>query len=105
MEQVLPPRGVYLVRVQQLRGWGLTKQAPAGPSWGGVMNLGVRPTFGGGPLVCEAHLFGFTGSLRGRAVTVSLLKKLRNERAFSTPEALGRQIALDMRRAKRLLRT
>jgi riboflavin kinase/FMN adenylyltransferase len=103
IDQVVPPCGVYAVRVGLLAGRLPAQQRPTGRWWDGVMNLGVRPTFGGGPLVCEVHLFGFSGSLRGRPVMVSLLKKLRNERRFPTPKALRRQIAHDVRRAKRLL--
>jgi riboflavin kinase/FMN adenylyltransferase len=101
--QVTPPRGVYAVRVQALRGSSRRVQRPAGRAWPGVMNLGVRPTFGGGPVVCEVHLFGFSGSLLHRPVCIALLARLRAERRFATPEALSRQIARDARRARTLL--
>lgn len=94
MGQALPPIGVYAVRVS----------APNGTrSWGGVMNLGVRPTFGPGPLVCEVHLLGLTGALRGRLLTVELLARLRSERCFANPDALRRQIHRDALRARRVL--
>ena len=63
------------------------------------MNLGVRPTFGPGPLVCEVHLLGFSGTLLGRSVTVSLLARLRGERCFPSPQALRRQVRRDLIRA------
>ena len=72
--QVMPPRGVYAVIVEA-----------ASRRWRGVMNLGVRPTFGRGPLTCEVHLFDFSGSLLGRSVTVALVARLRGERRFATP--------------------
>ena len=89
--QALPPRGVYAA---------LVRRRDTGRTWRGVMNLGVRPTFGPGPLVCEVHLLGFSGSLRGRPVAVSLLGRLRRERRFATPEALARQIRRDLARAR-----
>ena len=101
--QVLPPRGVYAVRVQVLRGAGGRLQQPSGRRWDGVMNLGVRPTFGERRLVCEVHLFGFSGSLLRRPVSISLLKRLRGERRFASPRALAAQIARDVRRARVLL--
>ncbi|MBI4343841.1 MAG: riboflavin biosynthesis protein RibF [Candidatus Omnitrophica bacterium] len=101
--QVTPPRGVYAVRVQALRGLSHRVQRPAGRAWPGVMNLGVRPTFGGGPVVCEVYLFGFSGALLHRPVCISLLARLRAERRFATPSALSRQIARDARRARTLL--
>ena len=94
--QALPPQGVYAVTV---RARGSHRE------WPGVMNLGVRPTFGPGPLVCEAHMLGFAGTLIGRAMTVSLLARLRNERRFPSPQALARQIRRDRSRATRLLRS
>ena len=90
----LPPRGVYAVMVET---------ASNRHRYRGVMNLGVRPTFGPGPLVCEAHLLDFAGRLTGRDVTVSLMARLRGERCFPSPEALARQVRRDVVRARRLL--
>lgn len=92
--QVMPPRGVYAVMVEA-----------AGRRWRGVMNLGTRPTFGQGPVVCEVHLLGFSGILLRRAVRVALLARLRGERRFSSPQALSRQVRRDIRRAQSLLAT
>ena len=88
-----PPTGVYAVRLQRddHARW-----------WHGVMNFGRRPTFGPGPLVCEVHLPGFSGTLRGRRVSVLLLARLRGERRFSSPQALIRQIRRDLSHARRL---
>lgn len=92
--QTLPPRGVYAVHLQDLR-------RPR--QWRGVMNLGVRPTFGSGPLVCEVHVLGFSGSLLGCSMAVSLIARLRAERRFPTPAALIRQVRRDAMRARVLL--
>ncbi len=64
------------------------------------MNLGIRPTFGGGPLVCEIHLIGFRGDLYGRPVTIACLQRLRAERRFPNPQALIQQIQRDLRQAR-----
>ena len=93
LSDVLPPRGVYAVLVRRLDGPG---------AWRGVMNLGVRPTFGPGSLVCEVHLLNFSGALRGRRVALLLLARLRNEHCFSSPRSLVRQIRQDLRRARRI---
>ncbi|MBI3330689.1 MAG: riboflavin biosynthesis protein RibF [Candidatus Omnitrophica bacterium] len=89
----LPPSGVYAVRLRRL---GHPRAVR------GVMNLGTRPTFGAGPLVCEVHLLGFSGTLTGQPVSVSLLARLRSERCFPSPAALYRQVRRDLRRARRL---
>lgn len=117
--QVLPPRGVYAVLVKTVgpRGlWGESRRGPAASGHSGslighmrhhpsahrgLMNLGIRPTFGPGPLVGEVHLLGFSGSLRGCSVTLSLLARLRGERRFRNPDALVRHIRKDLVRARR----
>ncbi|MBI4340809.1 MAG: riboflavin biosynthesis protein RibF [Candidatus Omnitrophica bacterium] len=94
LPQALPPQGVYAVR---LRAGSSGRWRPA------VMNFGMRPTFGAGPVVCEVHVLGFRGRLLGRRVVVSLLKRLRGERYFASPAALIAQVHRDISRARRLL--
>jgi riboflavin kinase/FMN adenylyltransferase len=70
-----------------------------------VVNVGRRPTFGGGgALIVEAHLLGFTGDLYGRVLRVEFARKLRDERAFPSVEALKAQIAADAAEAAEILR-
>ena len=114
--QVLPPQGVYAVTVHRARRGvtppSMSVRVPRTAArrfacgeyiGGGVMNVGVRPTFGPGPLVCEAHLLDFAGTLQGESVSVALHTRLRGERCFASPQALVRQIRHDIRRARRLL--
>ena len=94
---VLPPVGVYAVwaRVE-----GRRKIRP------GMANLGYRPTFdrrSGHPLL-EVHLFGEDRPLYGRRLEVAFVRRLRPEKKFSSPAALGRQLALDARRARQALK-
>ena len=93
--QIVPPRGVYAVTVRLP---GRRRR------WRGIMNFGVRPTFGSGPLVCEVHLLNFSGDLLGRRVSLGLVARLRAERRFPTPEALRHQIDRDLARASIVLR-
>ena len=92
---VVPPRGVYAVAL---------RPAGSGAVWRGVMNVGVRPTFGPGPVVCEVHILGWPGTLLRRSVSVSLVARLRGERCFESVAALRRQIRRDVLRVRRLLR-
>lgn len=94
VSQALPPQGVYAVNLRRID----TQQ-----SWKGVMNFGVRPTFGSGPVVCEVHLLGFQGNLLGKPVAVSLVGQLRSERHFPSPGDLQKQIRRDVTRARVLL--
>jgi len=72
-----------------------------GAHYQAVINVGVRPTFGETELAVEAHLLDFTGDLYGRRVRLTFLRRLRDERKFSSVEALRSQIALDVLAARR----
>jgi riboflavin kinase/FMN adenylyltransferase len=74
-----------------------------GESWPAVVNLGRRPTFGGGDLALEAHLIGFAGDLYGARVRLSFVAHLRDEERFPGPEALVARIREDVARARVLL--
>lgn len=82
--KLLPPDGVYAVRVRTESG-----------TFGGMMNLGPRPTFGEHDRSIEAYLFDTSGDFYGQEVRLDVLKRLRDTRAFPSPEALVAQIKLD----------
>jgi len=91
--EVLPPNGVYAVRV-----------AVDGATYKGVSNLGVHPTFDEvrpEHAVLETHLLAFDGDLYGKTIEVFFLARLRDELVFDSPDSLLRQIAEDVRHAHR----
>jgi riboflavin kinase/FMN adenylyltransferase len=90
--KLLPPTGVYAVRVQ----------TPAGRA-GGMMNLGPRPTFGDAALSLEVHLFDETAELYGAWVKVELVARLRDTMRFESAEALVAQLHADAAAARRAL--
>jgi riboflavin kinase/FMN adenylyltransferase len=90
--KLLPPAGVYAVRVATPRG-----------DFGGMMNLGPRPTFGDQALSLEAHLFDADGDFYGLPVRVDLVRWLRETRKFEGPEALVSQLREDERQARAAL--
>ena len=90
--KLLPPEGVYAVRVQ----------TPRGPA-GGMMNLGPRPTFGDSATSLEAHLFDTTGDFYGAHVRIDLVARLRETRKFASAEQLSKQLAQDERDARNAL--
>lgn len=98
--EVVPRGGVYAASVTFLD----PGAPPPGSSFGSVANVGRRPTFGPGEaLVVEAHLFEFDAEVYGRRVELAFRVRLREERAFESPEALRTQIAADAERARREL--
>lgn len=63
----------------------------------GMMNIGVNPTVEANNQnqKIEVHLFDFEKDIYGKPITVSLLKRLRNEQKFESIDALKKQLALD----------
>ena len=72
---------------------------------GGMLNFGRAPTFGGDEaLRIEAHLFDFTGDLRGRTLKVEWLQRLREERKFGGVDELVAQLHRDEEEARQVCR-
>jgi riboflavin kinase / FMN adenylyltransferase len=90
--KLLPPEGVYAVRVQ----------TPRGPR-GGMLNLGARPTFDDPRVLLEAHLFDTDDDFYGAYVRVEFVARLRDVRRFPDAEALRAQLARDAEQARRAL--
>jgi riboflavin kinase / FMN adenylyltransferase len=90
--KLLPPEGVYAVRVQ----------TPVG-AFGGMMNMGPRPTFGDTVSALEVHLFGTDADLYDAYVKIEFVSRLRDTRAFPSVDALVAQLTADAEQARRAL--
>lgn len=90
--KLLPPEGVYAVRVQTPKG-----------AFGGMMNLGPRPTFDEPDSRLEAHLFDVESDFYGQHVRLDFVARLRETRKFDSPEALRAQLAADEVAGRRAL--
>ncbi|MEX1116679.1 MAG: bifunctional riboflavin kinase/FAD synthetase [Akkermansiaceae bacterium] len=86
----LPPDGVWVVRTI----------LPDGHDFGGVANLGMRPTVEGNSRTLEVHLFNFSGDLYGQELEIEFERHLRPEQKFSSLDALRIQIQRDAEEAK-----
>jgi riboflavin kinase/FMN adenylyltransferase len=82
--KLLPPDGVYAVRVEWRVGVG-----------GGMLNLGPKPTFGEGRRTLEAHLFGVARDLYGEWVRIEWVARLRDVQRFGSPAELVEQLERD----------
>lgn len=70
-----------------------------------VVNIGSKPTFHQEyPLSIEAHLMDFSGNIYGQAISLSFIKKLRNEQRFASMEDLVVQIKKDRDQAYEIAR-
>jgi riboflavin kinase/FMN adenylyltransferase len=107
---MLPATGVYAVRA--LLGDHVAPESEHGPRpqsaslYGGVCNVGVKPTFETTGLVTlEVHLFDHDGrDLYGERIRVGFVKRLRDECRFPSASALRAQIAKDVATAREVLR-
>ncbi len=89
-EKLLPRSGVY-VTISDL----------GGRRFGGVTNVGYKPTVGGEAFAgVETYLFGCRENLYGQEAKVYFLEFLRPEQHFSSLQSLKAQLFADIRRAK-----
>ncbi len=91
--QLRPPEGVYVIQAKL-----------EGRVYGGVLNMGVRPTLDGTKFQIESHLFDFEEIVYGKTIEIFFVKRIRGERKFSSVQALVRQIECDVRVAEEFLK-
>lgn len=87
--RVSPISGVYAVKINT-----------AVNCFYGVANIGSRPTVSGIRQQLEVHIFNFNEDIYGETIEVVMLKKLRNEKKFSSIDELTKQISQDSEQAK-----
>ena len=90
--KLLPPDGVYAVRVEWRGGRG-----------DGMMNQGARPTFHQDERSLEVHLLDWEGPLYGEWLKVEWVARLRDVRRFASAEALRAQLERDRQAARTAL--
>ncbi len=90
--EVLPPDGIYATFLQV-----------HGTQWPSVTNIGINPTFGGGPRTIETYIFDFSGDIYGQRVQLFFVKRIREERRFSSPDLLVEQMKRDVLSAQKIL--
>jgi riboflavin kinase/FMN adenylyltransferase len=96
--EMLPPDGVYAVRVDEI-----DEEGQSVPLGGGVTNIGVRPTVGDGKRTVETFVLGFAGELYDTRLRLSLVARLREEKKFGSLDELKHQILKDCAEARRIL--
>jgi riboflavin kinase/FMN adenylyltransferase len=89
---IIPSNGVYAVKLFVRDKY-----------YNGVVNIGMRPTFDARTLAIEVHIFDFDEDIYGEEITVSFMRKIREEKKFGSAEALINQISADIEIAKEIL--
>lgn len=85
-DKLIPDGGVYAV---------LVSLDNSSTMLNGMMNIGSRPTFEGKMQTLEVHIFDFDGDIYKHSLRVFFIKKIRNERCFSSPDELAKQLETD----------
>ena len=85
-DKLIPDGGVYAV---------LVSLDDSSTMLNGMMNIGSRPTFDGKMQTLEVHIFDFDGDIYKHSLRVFFIKKIRNERCFSSPDELAKQLETD----------
>ncbi len=92
-ELLLPAKGVYYTLVKK-----------GDQSFPGATNVGQCPTFSSGNLTVEVHLLDFQDNLYGEYLTLYFIKKIRDEKTFSSFEELKMQLNRDVEQVKMMHR-
>jgi riboflavin kinase/FMN adenylyltransferase len=88
-----PKTGVYAIEVIM-----------GNKTYQGVANVGYDPTFGQNPLSVEVHILDFSRDIYGEEIQLIFHERIRDEKAFENPDALARQIRMDIEAARKILR-
>lgn len=93
-EKHLPRFGVYVTRV-----------TADGKTYGGLTNIGKKPTIQGeNPVGVETYLYDFDGDLYGKEIRVELLDFIRPEMRFDSIGQLKAQLDHDIGKCREIFR-
>jgi len=91
--KLIAANGVYASRVE----WN-------GNLYGGMSNIGIRPTINDSRFAVEVNIFDFNQEIYEECLTVYFVERLRDEIRFNSLEALKVQIMSDELAIRRVLR-
>jgi riboflavin kinase/FMN adenylyltransferase len=90
--KVIPKNGVYAVKVRVAGEW-----------FGGMMNIGVRPTFEDPERTIEVNIFDFNREIYGETIQVRFFDRIRDEKKFNGIEELKEQLDADKKQSMKVL--
>ena len=82
--KLIPLNGVYIA-----------KSIIEGKSIYGMMNIGTRPTVDGTTQTIEIYFFDFNQDIYNQKITISLIKRIRDEQKFESVDELKDQLGVD----------
>lgn len=75
--KLIPAHGIYAVEADV-----------QGTTYGGMLNIGTRPTFNGKKETVEVYIFDFDRVIYGEEITLRFVRRIRDELAFSSRDEL-----------------
>ena len=90
--KLIAANGVYVARAEY-----------QGRIYGGMCNIGNRPTISSNSFAVEVHIFGFDQEIYGETLTIYFVDRLRNETRFDSLDALKAQLEEDRKMALEIL--
>tara|TARA_B100001540_G_scaffold315143_1_gene341678 strand:+ start:1129 stop:2064 length:936 start_codon:yes stop_codon:yes gene_type:complete len=94
-DYIIAKRGVYAVNVLLKDNKKLFK---------GIANIGYRPTFNQKKILLEVHIFNFSRNIYNKSLNIQFINFIRKERKFKNINQLKKQINLDLKVAKKVLK-
>ena len=90
--KIIPKDGVYYI-----------KTTIDNKLYNGMMNIGHRPTIGSKEKSIEVNLFNFNRDIYDKIISINVIKKIRDEKKFSSIYALKAQLAKDEEHCLKLI--
>ena len=90
--KIIPKDGVYYI-----------KTTIDNKLYNGMMNIGHRPTIGSKEKSIEVNLFNFNRDIYDKIIKVDVIEKIRDEKKFSSIEALKAQLVKDEEHCLKLI--
>jgi riboflavin kinase / FMN adenylyltransferase len=90
--KLIPAQGVYACRVKI-----------GDENFGGMLNIGYRPTLDSSHLTIEVNIFGFDRDIYHQEITIVFADRIRNEKRFASLGDLQLQLAEDRITAEKIL--
>lgn len=91
-DELCPKMGVYAVIVECIAG-----------KFKGVANIGYSPTFDDHIFTIEIHILDFSEDIYNTRIRINMIKRLRDEKKFSSIDELSNQIKADIEKARKIL--
>jgi len=92
LKKIVPGAGIYAVLVQS-----------GNQQFKGMLYIGNRPTLSGANRSIEVNIFNFNRNIYGEQLTLQLLKKTRDDKAFSSIQAMTAAIQQDRIEVEKVL--